>query len=237
MSASSSRTINRPSIPSQAEKILREMILDGTLAPGERLNEVALAESIGISRGPLREAIKRLSGQGYLKMEAHRGSFVRSYEPQEIIDLYELRAALELYAVRLAVERASDSALGVLADRLVEERDRVRRHADSTDEEPYASELDFHKQLVALGGNLAISEQLSDANHKLFLALRPTHRSEMRKGHAVASHRGVLEHVRAREADAAVELLSAHLKDSMSNSLKVLGLSDTGAEDLGKDTQ
>ncbi|MCF2570804.1 GntR family transcriptional regulator [Brevibacterium sp. UCMA 11754] len=232
MPSNSSRTISRPSIPSQAEEILRGMIIDGTLGPGERLNEVALAESIGISRGPLREAIKRLSGQGYLKMETHRGSFVRSYEPQEIIDLYELRAALELYAVRLAVERASDNALEVLDDRLVDEQDRVRRHAESADEEPYASELDFHQQLVALGGNHAISEQLSDANHRLFLALRPTHRTEIRKGHAVASHRDVLEHVRAREADAAVALLSTHLTDSMSNSLHVLGLSDSDAEDL-----
>src|SRR5690606_20563109 len=87
--------IARPSIPSQAEDVLRRMILDGTLSPGERLNEVTIAESIGISRGPLREAIKRLSGQGYLTMETHRGAFVKAYTPQEIMDLYELRSALE----------------------------------------------------------------------------------------------------------------------------------------------
>lgn len=218
--------ITRPSIPSQAEEVLRRMILDGTLSPGERLNEVTIADSIGISRGPLREAIKRLSGQGYLTMETHRGAFVKEYTPQEIVDLYELRSALELYALRLVVERAGEQALDDLAVRLAEESDRIRRHeADETVSEPYASELDFHQQLVALSGNQAIRNQLSDANHKLFLALRPTKRTETRKEHAVASHVEILDRVRARDADASVELLSAHLADSMSNSLSVLGLS------------
>lgn len=219
--------ITRPSIPSQAEEVVRRMILDGTLSPGERLNEVSIAESIGISRGPLREAIKRLSGQGYLTMETHRGAFVKAYTPQEIVDLYELRSALELYALRLVVERAGDDDLDALAVRLAEESERIRRHeADTSASEPYASELDFHQQLVALSGNQAIRAQLSDANHKLFLALRPTTRTETRKEHAVTSHVEILDRVRARDADASVELLSAHLADSMSNTLRVLGLSD-----------
>lgn len=226
MTMDRSPVITRPSIPSQAEEVLRRMILDGTLSAGERLNEVAIADSIGISRGPLREAIKRLSGQGYLTMETHRGAFVKAYKPQEIVDLYELRSALELYSVRLVVERASDRDLEELAARLSEESDRVRRHeADEKASEPYASELDFHQHLVALSGNQAIRNQLSDANHKLFLALRPTQRTESRKEHAVASHVAILDTVRARDADASVDLLSVHLADSMTNSLSVLGLS------------
>ena len=221
--------IARPSIPSQAEDVLRRMILDGTLSPGERLNEVTIAESIGISRGPLREAIKRLSGQGYLTMETHRGAFVKAYTPQEIMDLYELRSALELFALRLVIERASEEALDDLAARLAEESERIRRHeADESASEPYASELDFHQQLVALSGNQVIRAQLADANHKLFLALRPTKRTETRKEHAVASHMELLDKVRARDSDASVELLSAHLTDSMTNSLSVLGLSEQG---------
>jgi DNA-binding GntR family transcriptional regulator len=226
MPADRASVITRPSIPSQAEEVLRQMILEGTLSPGERLNEVAIADSIGISRGPLREAIKRLSGQGYLTMETHRGAFVKAYEPQEIVDLYELRSALELYAVRLVVERASDQQLDELAARLAEESDRIRRHeSDAPSSEPYASELDFHQQLMALSGNQAIKDQLSDANHKLFLALRPTIRTDTRKEHAVASHMEILDRVRARDADAGVELLTMHLADSMTNSLSVLGLS------------
>lgn len=227
--------LTRDSLPAQAEEMLRQMILDGTLAAGERLNEVAIAEALGISRGPLREAIKALTGQGYLTTEPHRGAFVKRYEPQEIVDLYELRSALELYALRLTIARASDADLDDLAQRLADENERMRRHdADSAVAEPYASELDFHQQLVALSGNQAIRDQLADANHKLFLALRPTRRTETRKEHAVSSHLQILDRVRARDADGGVALLTEHLLDSMSNSLSVLGLSDSGAQIQGK---
>lgn len=214
--------IRRSSIPHQAEEIIRGMILDRTLAAGERLNEVALAESIGISRGPLREAIKALAGQGYLTMEVHRGAFVKEWKPQEIVDLYELRSALELYSVRLVVDRASDADLEALALKLDEEEARIRQSADQS--EPYVSELDFHEQLVTLGRNQAIREQLADANHKLFLALRPTTHSVERRIHAVVAHREVLDRVRARDEDGAIALMIDHLMDSMNNSLSVMGL-------------
>lgn len=217
--------ISRSSIPHQAEEIIRGMILDGSLAAGERLNEVALAEGIGISRGPLREAIKALAGQGYLTMEVHRGAFVKQWEPQEIVDLYELRSALELYSVRLVVDRASDADLDALARKLDDEEVRIRESADRPQSEPYVSELDFHEHLVTLGRNQAIREQLADANHKLFLALRPTSHSAARRAHAVVSHREVLDKVRARDEDGAIALMIEHLADSMNNSLSVMGLS------------
>ena len=221
--------VRRTSIPTQAEEYLRSMILEGELSPGDRLNEVVLADSIGISRGPLREAIKRLSGQGYLTMEAHRGAFVRSYSPQEIQDLYELRSALELYAIRLAVERASVEELGALAAQLGDERERIRRHVESEPSEPYVAELDFHQRLVALGANSAIEDQLQDANHKLFLALRATPRTESRREHSAADHERILERVMARDTEGSVALLTEHLLDSMSNSLSVLGLDNSPA--------
>lgn len=227
--------ISRPSIPAQAEELLRQMILDGRLAAGERLNEVVIAESIGISRGPLREAIKALVGQGYLTSETHRGAFVKQYAPQEIVDLYELRSALELFALRLTIRRASDDDLERLAMGLNEERERMLRHeADESATEPYASELDFHQQLVALSGNQAIRDQLADANHKLFLALRPTARTETRKEHAAGSHAAILDRVQARDTDGADALLSEHLLDSLTNTLEVLGLTYAGALDERK---
>ena len=84
----------------QTEVALREMILAGEIAPGERINEVALAGELGISRGPLREAIQRLVSGGLLTVISHRGAFVRTFTPGEIVDLYGLRSALELHAVR-----------------------------------------------------------------------------------------------------------------------------------------
>ena len=75
----------------RTEVVIRDMILDGTIPPGERLNEVALASALGISRGPLREAIQRLAGEGLLTVISHRGAFVRTFEAREIDELYDMR--------------------------------------------------------------------------------------------------------------------------------------------------
>ena len=221
--------VSRSSISQQAEDHIRALVLDGTLKAGERLNEVSIAESIGISRGPLREAIKRLSGQGYLTMETHRGAFVKVYLPKEIIELYELRSALELFAVRLSVRRAADRQIEELFRGLAEEQRRVDSAAKGPTPQtagPYVAELDFHQQLVELSGNDLIRTQLLDANHKLYLALSPTHRSDVRKRHTVTSHLEILEALRDRHEDRCVDLLKDHLTDSMHNSLQVMGLED-----------
>lgn len=211
----------------QTEAILRDMVLNGTLAPGQRLNEVAIADSIGVSRGPLREAIQKLAGEGLLHLQSHRGAFVRKYEPEEIIEIYEMRIALELYAVRLVIARASDEDFATLESVLEGHGSRNRMaQADATPRAsgPYVSELDFHQLMVGLTGNAAIIAACLEANHRLYLALTRTDRSASRQRHAVGEHLEVLAALRSRDKDAATALLEAHLEASLQNTLTVLGL-------------
>src|SRR6266446_5488267 len=84
---------------------LREEILSGRLQPGAELAEVALSEQLGVSRGPLREAIGRLASEGLVTVRPRRGAVVRSLSKQEFVELYQVREALEMLAVRLAVPR------------------------------------------------------------------------------------------------------------------------------------
>lgn len=227
MTINNPSAISRTSISEQVEQSIRQMVIDGTLKPGERLNEVAIAESMGISRGPLREAIRKLSGQGLLSTGTHRGAFVKSYEPQEIIDLYELRAALELFSVELTIRRATDDQLGTLSEELAKEQARSTNASSAVVDKtsgPYVAELDFHQQLSGLSGNKAIQEHLADTNHKLYLALRSTTQTSTRKVTAVSSHQSILEAVRARDVTGSMTLLTEHLNDSMRNSLHVMGL-------------
>jgi DNA-binding GntR family transcriptional regulator len=221
-------TIRRESTVSrQTEGILREMVLNGTLAPGQRLNEVAIADSIGVSRGPLREAIQKLAGEGLLQLQSHRGAFVRKYEPQEIIEIYEMRIALELYAVRLVIARATDEDLAAL-ESVIEEKTAPNPAAEveaaPKASGPYVSELDFHQRMVGLAGNAAISAACLEANHRLYLALTHTERSGTRKRHAGSEHLDVLAALRSRDTAAATKLLEAHLEASLQNTLSVLGL-------------
>src|SRR5436190_13925962 len=84
---------------------LRAEILSGRLEPGAELAEVALSEQLGVSRGPLREAIGRLAAEGLVTVRPRRGAVVRSLSKEEFLELYQVREALETMAVRLAVPR------------------------------------------------------------------------------------------------------------------------------------
>lgn len=86
---------------------LRRLILDGTLPPGERLIEDRLAELLGVSRNPIREAIRMLEAEGFLDVTARRGSFVATLDASQAGDLFEVRLALEPLGARLAAGRAT----------------------------------------------------------------------------------------------------------------------------------
>ena len=84
---------------------MRRLILDGTLRPGERLIEDRLAEQLGVSRNPVREAIRVLEGEGFLDVAARRGSFVATLSAKQAADLFEIRLVLEPLGARLAACR------------------------------------------------------------------------------------------------------------------------------------
>ena len=98
---------------------LREEILADHLLPGTELSEVALSKELAISRGPIREAMGRLSAEGLITMRPRRRAEVRSLTPQELIDAYQVREALEVMAVRLAIPRLTEADLARL-DQLME---------------------------------------------------------------------------------------------------------------------
>src|SRR6516164_2437653 len=93
---------------------LREEILTGRLQPGAELGEVPLSAELGVSRGPLREAIGRLAAEGLVTVRPRRGAVVRSLSKEEFLELYQVREGLEATAVRLAVPRLTDDDLATL---------------------------------------------------------------------------------------------------------------------------
>lgn len=94
---------------------LREMILTGVLEMGSRLNEVDLSEAFGISRPPLREAMRSLASQGLLEIVNHKGAFVPSYTAKDLCEIYEVRMALESRSARLIVGLAGNRHLSDMA--------------------------------------------------------------------------------------------------------------------------
>lgn len=99
-----------------ATEVIREAILDGRLPPGRRLKEEELAQELGISRTPVREALLMLQAEGLVDAAPNRGATVRSHSVEDLTDLYQLRALLEGYAARRAATRLSDEAIARLRE-------------------------------------------------------------------------------------------------------------------------
>lgn len=99
-----------------ATEVIREAILDGRLPPGRRLKEEELAQELGISRTPVREALLMLQAEGLVDASPNRGATVRSHSVEDLTDLYQLRALLEGYAARRAATRLSEEAIAELRE-------------------------------------------------------------------------------------------------------------------------
>ena len=97
---------------------LRTAIIGGVLKPGERLMEIQLADELGVSRTPIREAIRKLEQEGFIDMLPRRGAYVANISIKDVIDVYEIRIALDVLAAGLAAERITGEELSLLRQRL-----------------------------------------------------------------------------------------------------------------------
>jgi DNA-binding GntR family transcriptional regulator len=188
---------------------LREEILSSRLAPGTELSEVALARSLGISRGPLREALGQLSAEGLVTMVPRRGAVVTRLTRREFLDAYQVREALESLALRLAVPRLADA-----------EKARLHEMCAAMELEAAAGNTagffeinrEFHRFLVHASGNRKL-----EAMHGQLIAQmgRLMNRSaELRGGleQSAAEHRAILAAIDSGDAALAARLLEEHIE-------------------------
>lgn len=204
----------------RTETVLRERILDGSIAPGERLNEVALASALGISRGPLREAIQRLAGEGLLTIISHRGAFVRTFEPREIHELYDLRTAYEMYAARLVCVRATDDQLAGLAEFVSQTGEAMSGQGDGR----YPTDRDFHRRLISLADNTALQRAAAETQAQISLARSMSAKVAVRAKAALDEHADIVASLQHRAADDAARFVQIHLDEARSSAMAALGL-------------
>jgi DNA-binding GntR family transcriptional regulator len=188
---------------------LRAEILSGRLEPGAELAEVALSEQLGVSRGPLREAIGRLASEGLVTVRPRRGAVVRSLSKEEFLELYQVREALEMLAVRLAVPRLGPEDVAVL-EGLVE---RMAAHAERDEvAEFFEGNSAFHVRLFEASGNAKLLELYEQLLAQLG---RYRLRSLTLRGNldrSVAEHAAILRAAKRGDADRAAHLMSEHIR-------------------------
>jgi len=185
---------------------LRRMAMEFRFFPGERLNEAVLAKDLGVSRTPLREALNRLSSEGFLTFSANNGFFRKTIDVKEIFDLYEFRMHLEQAAVRLAVERATDEQLEEISQFCIAS---AKEDPSRTVDDLVSLDEKFHEQMVGLSGNIQMIEALRSINARIQF-VRWMDMTE-RRAETQQQHQVIVAALKTRDARAAEQSIRDHI--------------------------
>jgi DNA-binding GntR family transcriptional regulator len=221
---------NPPSIEEKAYLYLRGKILSGELGPGTALSEASIARELGNSRGPLREAIRRLTVEGFLRQAPTGGSVVVDFSRRDVAELYELREALEVYAVGKAAEHRLRPADLQTLDGAVKSVSLLRDDLEVSGEHQLKADgmrrfirmdLQFHTMLVRAAENSRILKVVADTRVLLNIF------GICRKGHDVAQltqihryHSEILGAIVRQDPPEAMRLLGEHIRVSREERLK-----------------
>ncbi len=190
---------------------IRSLIVAGSLAPGSRIGQGELADRLGISRGSVREALRRLAGDGFVEFEVNRGFFVAEVGLDDVRQRLEARLALEPEIARLAASRRSEADLELMRETIAAEG------SARTSDEVHDASRAFHAAVVGATRNQAFTKLLdalwiADVGRRL-LAQRS--RTEDWQDHDVDEHREILEALEARDGEGAARLMRAHVESAV----------------------
>lgn len=198
---------------------LQQLIYGGEIAPGERLNEAALALRMGTSRGPIREAIRMLTGVGLVAAVPNRGVFVRQISVREMLEIYELRALLFGFAAQQAAEHLSDEDRAEF-EQLLDGMDQACEAGDG--QRYYGLNLRFHALVMAQCHNQRAQRAYEDHAKELHLYRRRSFdaRNNMRRSNT--EHRRIFEAITQGAADRANKLAQTHVQQGRQRLLSKL---------------
>jgi DNA-binding GntR family transcriptional regulator len=189
-------------------EIVRKKATDFEFLPDQKINEKALAQQLGASRTPVREALNRLAAEGFIRFEAGKGFFCRSLDPDKVLSLYEARVAVECEAIRLACQRATDEDITQIRKMVVDSEPGYRPDASVTD----MVDLDegFHTSLVALSQSDELMHMIANINARM----RFVRSIDMGSKHlrTPAEHLKILDALATRNIDDTVAALRAHIE-------------------------
>jgi DNA-binding GntR family transcriptional regulator len=198
--------VKRTSVAESAYTAIRASVVSGRFAPGEQLVEARLAEELGVSRGPVREALRRLCEEGLLVDILHRGTFVREFGPRELVDIYNVRIGLESVAVRLMIRAGRPSV------RLAAQVEDMRAAARAGDVgELSALEVRFHETLCELSDNPLLASVFRSISAHVQMAVSFDNASYDDPLQIAEEHTPILEAIDAGDEALAVRRVCEHI--------------------------
>lgn len=204
---------------------LREAILKGVLKPGERLMEIQLAEEMGVSRTPVREAIRKLELEGLVAMVPRKGAYVASLSMKDIIEVFEIRGALEGLAAELAAERITDEELEELERYLV----RITESIESGDLAlVVAIDTDFHSQLYKASRNERLAQIINNLREQIQRFRTTSLSLPGRMQAALEEHKKIVDAISTRDGALARRLAEEHIENAENSLMEAIRGADRG---------
>ena len=192
---------------------LRELIISDVLRAGQKLVDRDLAEQLGVSRTPVREALGRLAMMGLVEARSRQGYYVREYSAREVTDLYEFRKVLEVHAARLAARNAQPSHLCEF-DRLLVESKKLASGA-ANQSKILKFELELHELIARASGNGALHHALQNLMDKVmgFIWIEAsTDRAILDVAHS--DHQALIHKIKEKDEQGAAELIGRHIESA-----------------------
>ncbi len=201
-------TIRRRSLHDDVTILLRQMIVDAELQPGEKIVEQALCERFGVSRTPLREALKVLAAEGLVELLPRRGAVVARITAAEIEELFPVMGALEALAGKLAVSRIGDREI----EKLTKIHDKMMASFAKRDEKNYIrANREIHEYIFDIAKNGTLTSLYNQMLGKIHMVRFLARKSPAHWEQAVRDHEDIIEAIKRRDAEALGEILYLHM--------------------------
>ncbi len=194
----------------EVAELLRQRIFKRELEPGSWIDEMKLAEEYGISRTPLREALKVLAAEGLVTMKVRRGAYVTEVSEKDLTDVYHLLALLESDAAGVVAERATDAELKDLQV-LHKELESAAANRDKF----FAINERFHMRLLEIAGNRWRDQMVADLRKVMKLNRQNSLLKSGRVRESMLEHRAIMEALSHRDAKAAVKRMQEHFRNGL----------------------
>ena len=203
------RDVAAQNLPGYVQQVLLEAILSKVLVPGERLLIDEIAGHFGISKIPVREAIKALETAGWLDARPRRGTYVRALSREELEEVFEMRRVLEPFGARMAAERRTEAHLAELRELMAAGNEAIRAR-DLPETARFNSR--FHIVVAQACGNTLLAETLQSLQARIRRYYAAIDWARRRK--SFAEHREIYEAIRTRDGDRAARITTDHVANA-----------------------
>ncbi len=193
---------------------IREGILDGTYAPDEELKEKSIGDEFGVSRTPVREALRQLELEGLVTIIPNKGAYVAAISVQDIKDIYEMRSLLEGLCAKWAAEKATDEQLAELEENVFLTEFHLKKE---NWEQIYELDNRFHELLYEACDSRELKQVLTNYHQYVQRIRRITLGKQQRAANSMEEHRQIVEALKKRDSLEAQQCATNHIRSTISN--------------------